>query len=83
MGTLLIFPQADVLLDDINQNADRVIQSPLPCCIGATDRSVYVAIATLQGQWVIATFDLGLLLTAAEAFAITHGDPRTTGGIPC
>lgn len=73
MAGLLIFPDAGVMLNDLAGPRQVSLQ---PCAMGSTDKTVYVAVPTVKGQWVIATFDLALLLTAAEAFIHTHGDPR-------
>jgi hypothetical protein len=79
MAGVLIYPRGAGMLDEIGDvDADNLVAPEgVPVAIGALDAErVLIALPLPYGRWLTAEISLALFLTAADAFALAHGDPR-------
>ena len=84
MGGVMIFPDGEVLLTDLARELRVDVHEPIALGACASDDAdgepgVIVAVPLPSGEYAVADVDLGLVLTACEAFVAVHGDPRRRG----
>ena len=83
MSDLLIYPGGAGMFHDIGDACDNLL-APVdqPVVVGAFPQPdaprVLLALPMPGGRWLTAELSLALFLTAADAFAHVHGDPRTS-----
>jgi hypothetical protein len=83
MSGIAIYPRGSGMFAEIGDACDNLHAPPeVPVAIGAfethDEARVLIALPMPHGRWLTAEVSLALLLTAADAFAQAHGDPRSS-----